>query len=94
MPELWMMALKSLAMLCIVLGVMIGVLYLLKRFYYSHGIINDRKLIREVSSHYLAPKERVVLIEVMGERLLLGVTPQNISYLTKIDTETEGQDAE
>jgi len=37
-----------------------------------------------VANYTLAPKQRVALMEVAGEQILLGVSPDGISYLTTI----------
>jgi flagellar protein FliO/FliZ len=87
-PELWVTLLKSAAMLSIVLALLIGVLFLMRRLFYGNARVSDRGLIRTVASSYVAPKERIVLIEVLGEMVLLGVTPQAINCLAKIPADS------
>ena len=41
--------------------------------------------LRTLASHKLAPKQSVTLIEVGKQKVLLGVSPDGISYLTSID---------
>jgi flagellar protein FliO/FliZ len=87
-PELWITLLKSFGMLCLVLALLIAVLWLLRRVYHhSAGAYPD--LIKILSSSYVAPKERIVLVDVLGEKLLLGVTSQQINLLTKIADEKD-----
>ncbi len=86
-PELWVTLLKSAAMLSIVLALLVGALFLMRRLFYGNAAVAGRGIIRTVASSHLAPKERVVLIEVLGEMLLLGVTPHTISFLAKISTD-------
>jgi len=77
--------LKTAGMLFIVLGLLVLVLYIMKRFFlFSPGSKGD-SLIRVVSSMHLAPKERIEVLEIEGERIVLGVTPGRISFLTKLD---------
>jgi flagellar protein FliO/FliZ len=83
MPDLWVTLLKSFGMLCIVLGLLIGLLWLLRRFYHGGGS-RQAGLIRIHASAHLAPKERIVVVEVQGKRLLLGVTPQQINLLARL----------
>jgi len=83
-PDLWITLLKSAAMLCIVLALLLGILFLMRRLFYRNARMSGRGLIRTVASNYVAPKERIVLIEVLGEMLLLGITPYAINCLAKI----------
>ncbi len=84
MPELWVTFLKSAAMLCLVLAVLIAVLFLIKRMLNYNGGQMKPGLIRILSSHYVAPKEKVLLLDVLGEKILIGVTPHNINCIAKI----------
>ena len=88
-PELWGTLLKSAAMLSIVLGLLIGVLFLMRRLFYGKTGTAGRGVIRTIASSYVAPKERIVLIEVLVEKLLIGVTPHAINCLAKISNDTE-----
>ena len=85
--ELWVTLLKSAAMLSLVLAVLIGVLFLIRRLLYGNGRISGREMIRTIASSHVAPKERIVLVEVLGEMLLLGVTPHTINCLAKFPTD-------
>ena len=77
--------LRTVAMLSIVLGLLVLVLYLMKRFLFiSRGAKGDL-LIKILSSLHLSPKERIEVIEISGERIVLGITPGNITFLTKLD---------
>ncbi|WP_036760092.1 flagellar biosynthetic protein FliO [Photobacterium halotolerans] len=44
---------------------------------------NGLQIVRQV---VVGQRERIVLIQVGDEQLLIGVTPQNISMLTKLET--------
>ena len=82
--DMWIILLKSAAMLSLVLGVLLAVLYLMRRFYGQYSGVSDRGLIRLLAIHHVAPKERVVLLDVLGEKILIGVTPQQINHLATI----------
>ena len=41
-------------------------------------------IIKVISSLYLSPKERVEVIEISGERIVVGITPGNINFLTRL----------
>jgi flagellar protein FliO/FliZ len=81
--NVWVMMLKSLGMLSIVLGILVGVLYLMKKFTHAGGRHGERNMIRMISAFYLTPKERVVLMDVMGRKILIGVTPQGINKISE-----------
>jgi len=77
--------LKTLAMLLIVLAVLIFVLYVVKRVMLLRRGASKNALIRVLSSLHLSPKERIEIIEVSGEKFLLGVTPVNINFLARLN---------
>lgn len=77
--------LKTLAMLFIVLGLLVSALYLMKRFMSSRARTNGDVFINVVASLHLSPKQRVAVIEIAGEKIVLGVTPGNIQFLTKLN---------
>ena len=83
-PELINTGVKTVAMLCIVLGVLVLLLYVMKRFMSPKGKYKGDLLIKAVSSLYLSPKERIEVIEISGERIVIGVTPGKINFLTKL----------
>ena len=88
-PELWGTLIKSAAMLSIVLGLLVGALFLMRRLFYGKTGAAGGSVIRTIASSYVAPKERIVLIEVLGEKLLIGVTPHAINCLARISNDTE-----
>ena len=79
------LVLKSMGMLCLVLGILIGILFLLKRLSQSRAGYKDKPMIRQISTFYMAPKEKVVLLDVMGKKILIGVTPQTITHIADMD---------
>jgi flagellar protein FliO/FliZ len=84
-PDLWGTGLKTFAMLCIVVAILILVLFLMKRLLYLKDGSVHGQFIKILSSHHVAPKQRIALIDVMGEKIVIGITPENITYLTKIE---------
>ena len=76
--------LKTMAMLFIVLGFLVLVLYLVKKFILSKGKAKGDTLIKVLSTLHLSSKERVEVIEISGEKIVLGVAPGSISFLTKL----------
>lgn len=92
-PDLWGALLKSAAVLCLVLGLIIVVLYLLRRFILNSGHLSQRGKIQLMASYPVGPKERIALVDVMGRKILIGITSQQISRLAHIDCEEELEDA-
>ena len=78
--------LKTIAMLFIVLGLLVLVLYFIKRVFFPKARTKGDLFIKVLSSLHLSPKERVEVIEISGERIVLGITPGNISFLTKLNS--------
>ena len=88
-PDLWGTLLRSAAMLSMVLAVLLGVLCLMRRLFYGRKGSLDRGAIRMLGSCFVAPKERILLIEVLGEKILVGVTPHTITRLAKIESDQQ-----
>ncbi|MFY9941675.1 MAG: flagellar biosynthetic protein FliO [Desulfobacterales bacterium] len=88
-PELWFSLLKSAAMLCIVLALLIGALYLMRRLFAQRGALGGAEIIKTLATQYVAPKERVILLDVLGEKLLIGATPHTITLLARLPTECQ-----
>ncbi len=71
--------------LAFVIGLAWGALYLLRRFqdgsFGKLGSQQDGRELRFIRALPIGPRERLVLIEVDGEEMLLGVTAHTISQL-------------
>ncbi|MBF0204636.1 MAG: flagellar biosynthetic protein FliO [Desulfamplus sp.] len=83
--DIWAAFFKTGAMLLFVIASLLFLIYLLKRFSNLKLIKSRQDNIKVLEVHHFSPKEKVVLIEVMGETLLLGITSQNIQTLAIID---------
>ena len=81
---------KTASMLFIVLGFLVMVLFLIKKFISPKQRIKGDVVIKVLSSLYLSPKERVEVVEILGERMVLGITPGNINLLTKLNHLNDG----
>ena len=84
-PDFWLMMLKSIGMLCVVIALLIGVLFIVKLVTEKRGGQNNKSLIKLLASFHVAPKERVMLLDVMGRNILIGVTQQSINCLAVLD---------
>lgn len=84
-PDLFSATMKMLASLGIVLGGMFILFYLSKKFLNKNISGKKDTLIRVLSSTYVGVKKSVSLVEVPDGLLVLGITNDNISLLSKIE---------
>jgi flagellar biosynthetic protein FliO len=74
-----------LAALAIVIAMMIGAAYVLKKYFYrAPETINGNQMINILSTRYLDPKNRILVVDVLGQVSLLGVSTNQISSLGTI----------
>lgn len=74
-----------LAALAIVIALMIGAAYMLKKFFYrSPETFDGNHMIDILSTRYLGPKNSILLVDVLGQVMLLGVSTNQISALGTI----------
>jgi flagellar biosynthetic protein FliO len=77
---------KMIFALAIVLGLLIGVMYFVKKFMYQAGAATDnQELINIISSKYLGPKNSIVLVEVLDQLIVVGISNQQMTTLACID---------
>lgn len=77
---------KMLAALAIVIALMIVAAYFIKK-YFLHSLpdIGGGALINILSTRHVSPKNSIILVEVLGQVMLVGVSGQQISLLSRID---------
>jgi flagellar biogenesis protein FliO len=83
-PELWMTALKMLAALSLVLAGLLGGLFFLKRLSQGRTAAGRGRPIRVLASSYIGFKKHISLVEVPGAVLVLGITHDRITFLTRL----------
>jgi flagellar protein FliO/FliZ len=72
-------------MLFIVLALIILAFYLIRKFSRARGAKGRKEDIQILCVHHLSPKEKLVLLDVLGDTLLIGVTPSHISKLSTLN---------
>jgi flagellar protein FliO/FliZ len=83
---------KMLFALAIVLGLMVGAAYFIKRFLpRSTGGLNDNSLINIIASRYLGPRNSIMLVEILGKVIVIGISSNQMSHLATI-SEAEALD--
>lgn len=84
--SLWSSFLKMIFALAIVLGLLIGVMYFIKNFMLRAAPSADNQaLINILSSRYLGPKSSIILVEVMEQVIVVGISGQQMTPLARID---------
>ena len=84
-PDIVSTALQMLTALGFVLGGLLVVFYFMKRFLKRDVGGSKGQLIKVVASQYIGIKKNISLVEIPGSILVVGVSNDNISLLTKIE---------
>jgi len=87
-PDAFSTTLQMLTSLAIVLGGLLVVFYLARRFLRKDGGGQGNSLIRVVATQYIGVKKSVTLVEVPGTVLVLGISNESIRLLTKIEDQS------
>jgi flagellar protein FliO/FliZ len=86
-PDIIPTAIKMLTALGVVLGGMLLTYYVAKRILKGQVGNSKGKLIRVLESSYIGVKKNISLVEIPGAILVLGITTDNISLLSKIENQ-------
>ncbi|MCD6274257.1 MAG: flagellar biosynthetic protein FliO [Deltaproteobacteria bacterium] len=84
-PDMVTTALNLFFALIIVLVSLLLLFYLFKKGVKKYYNNSDNKLIKVLDSTFIGVKKNISLVEVPGAVLVLGITNDNISFLTRID---------
>ena len=84
-PNIASTAIQMLTALGIVLGGLLVVFYFMKRFLKRDVGGSKEQLIKVISSQYIGIKKNISLVEIPGSVLVVGISNDNISLLTKIE---------
>jgi len=87
-PDALSITLQMLTALAIVVGGLLVVFYLMKRFSKRDAGGANNALIRVVANQYIGVKKNIALVEVPGTVLVVGITSDRISLLTKIEDQS------
>lgn len=82
---------KTIAMLFVVIGFLFLALNLMKKYLSPKRKVKGDLFIKVLSSLHISPKERIEVIEVSGQRIVLGITPGRINFLTKLEGLNKGK---
>lgn len=76
-----MLAFQVIGSLILILGGLIVVLQLLKKYVPSMAAARDLSVVEQL---HLGDRCRLLVVEIRGEQLLIGVTKESISILSKL----------
>ena len=80
--------LKMISALAVVLGVMLAGLWAIRKFMHKTGAKADEgRMIRVLSTRYLGPKSSILLLDVLGSVIVVGVSGSRMTLLTTITDE-------
>ncbi len=83
--DLFGTGLKTAAMLFIVLGLLLLFLHVARKFLLSRRLTGKGPDIRVLSTLPLTNRDRIHVVEISGQRLVLGVSPGNITFLANLE---------
>ncbi len=80
--------LKMLSALAVVIGIMLATVWVIRKFMGRTGQdAAEGQAIRILSTRSLGPKSNLMLIDVLGQTILIGVTAGQISMITAVTDE-------
>lgn len=89
-PTLFASMIKLFSGLAVVIAVLLVTYYFVREYLGKMNKVSGKgKLINVIATHYLAPKKSVMLIDVAGERLIIGVGDE-INLLARIENTDAG----
>lgn len=75
--------------LAVVVGLMLALIYLLKRSGFGKGVAPTGSLITVLESRMVAPKKYIAIVKIADKNVALGITDQTITMLTDVDLSKE-----
>ncbi|MBI5756177.1 MAG: flagellar biosynthetic protein FliO [Nitrospirae bacterium] len=92
-PDITASIFKMVLALGIVLSLLFAAVFLFKKFFGGKiGLAGKGQQIRVITSTYLGPKKSIAVVDVAGERIVVGVTPTHITMLTRLRNDDEFKD--
>ncbi|MBI3090196.1 MAG: flagellar biosynthetic protein FliO [Candidatus Tectomicrobia bacterium] len=84
-PDLLTSSVKMAAALALLLGMLLVGAHLVRRYgLKGRGLLGQGSSVKVHATHYLGAKKSLAVVEVEGQRLVLGVTPQSITLLASL----------
>jgi len=83
--DLFWSFIKMISALAVILGLLIGAMYYFRRFMKRTGAgPDDGELIRVVATRYLGPKSSILVMDIVGQVVAVGVSDNRMTLLATI----------
>lgn len=76
---------KVLGSLAVVVGLMLLLFFLLKKYGFNKGLSATGSLINVVESRMIAPKKYIAVVEIANKCVAVGITDNSMTLLTDVD---------
>lgn len=74
--------------LAVILGLLFAAVYFLKRFLpRSAPGMADNSAIKIIASRYLGPKSSIMIVDIVGKAVVIGVSAENVSFITELSSD-------
>jgi flagellar biogenesis protein FliO len=85
-PSFLWATVKMVFALGLVLAILLGISHGMKKYMerFGHGAAAPGRAIAVTEAKHLAPKTQVMVVEALGTRYLIGVTPTQVTLLDKV----------
>lgn len=88
-----MASIKMAGSLILILGLILGLFYVIKRLRLNASPMNHYPQMRIVGTLNLAPKRALALIEICDQWLVVGVGAENVTLISQFDRPEDMEDA-
>jgi flagellar biosynthetic protein FliO len=85
-PSFFWAAVKMVIALGLVLAILLGISHLMKKYMerFGSGAAAPGRAITVTEARHVAPKTQVMVVEALGNRYLIGVTPTQVTLIDKV----------
>jgi flagellar biosynthetic protein FliO len=83
--EFDIVSIKTILSLIIILGLIISLFFVLKKFRLGSVYKNRFPVMRTIGSLSLAPKRAIALVEVCGQYFIIGIGTENVSLISRLE---------
>jgi flagellar biosynthetic protein FliO len=77
-------SIRMVGALGVVLGLIVLVLWVARRFFTQRPLMAGGQSISVVAARHIAPKKQIMIVEIEGQKLVLGLSGDSITYLTRL----------
>ncbi|MFO7883686.1 MAG: flagellar biosynthetic protein FliO [Desulfobacteraceae bacterium] len=88
---IWSAFARTAVMLAFVIALLFLILYLVRRFSSIKGKKGTPGFIKVLSVHHFSPKEKIVLVDVMQKKVLVGITTAGMNTLAVFENHVEAK---